>query len=178
MLMKKQTKTRRKKSTNGGVYSLNWHSFNHALTTLEKQAEWAYTQFKHTLPKNWEKKIDQFTSKDIVNLARKKRSMITKEVKHYTDGIVDTISRADFLSNKNHLVKEARKNFNTFLKKLQKSDVAHKAKDIAANKGEKVLSLLNFPTKKEVAKLNARLGQIEKQLRNLSTSTSSTPTNG
>lgn len=167
--MAKKAKISRKKAGNG-AYHLNWHSFDNALTTLEKQAGWAYTQIKHTLPKNWEKKLNHFSSKDLVNLALKKRSQITKEVKHYADGIVDTISRADFLYNKNYLVKEAKKNLNTFLKKLQASDVAGKAKHLAVNKSAKVLSMLNFPTKKEVAKLNARLGQLEKQLKTLSSS--------
>lgn len=168
--MAKKAKRRTGRKTDGDGGHPGWNTFNNALNTLEKQAGWAYTQIRHSLPKNWDKKIGQLTSRDIVTMARKKRNQIAKEVKYYADGIVDTISRADFLSDKNRLVKEARKNLDSFLKKIQKSGVAHKAKDMAADKGAQVLSLLNFPTRKEVARLNGRLGQLEKQLKSLSSS--------
>lgn len=112
------------------------HSKNsgfHLLTTLEKQAEWAYTQ-----------------------------------VRHYADGIVNTISHADFLPNKKKLVKEAKQNLDQFLRKLQKSEVANKAKKLALTEGSKFLAMLDFPSKKDVAKLSTRLSQLEKRLQNIS----------
>ena len=137
----------------------SWHSFNHALTTLEKQAGTAYKQLKHSLPK--------MNAKEVFNLALKKKNQVAKEVKYYTDGIVETLANADFLSNKNRLVKEAKQNVSNILHKLQKSDVALKAKDLAATKGTRLLSLLNFPTKRDVAKLSSRLSQLEKKLKTL-----------
>lgn len=119
-------------------FQLNWNGLNHAFSTLEKQASVAY-----------------------------KRLHLSKEVKHYADGIVHTLTRADFLPNRNKLIREARHNMEKFIKKIQKSDVASKALDLASNKGNKVLSLLNFPTKKDVSRLNARLNQLEKRLKGL-----------
>ena len=92
---------------------------------------------------------------------------VVKEVRYYADGIVQTINHADFLPNKNRLVKEAKKNLHGFLKKIQKSNVANKAIDLAQDKGNQVLSLLNFPTKKEVTRLSRRLSQLEKRLNTL-----------
>lgn len=166
--MKKQNK--RAKKVNHGGFDFSWHAFDHALTAMEKQAEWAYRQFKHTLPKPWEKKLNELDTKEIFGLALKKRKQITKEVKYYTDGIVHTLSNADFLSNKNHLVKEAKHNLENFLHKIQKSGVVTHAKDLAASKGTKVLERLNFPTKKDVVKLNSRLSQLEKRLKDLGSS--------
>ncbi|MDO8527077.1 MAG: hypothetical protein Q7T03_05245 [Deltaproteobacteria bacterium] len=122
----------------------NWNSFDHALTTLEKQAEKAYGQLKHSLPKQWEKKLDHLKSKDIMRLALKKRNQISKEVKFYADGIVNTLSNAHFLPNKNRLV------------------------GVASKTGTKILSMLDFPTKKDVSRLNARLSQLEKRFKSLS----------
>ncbi len=93
---------------------------------------------------------------------------LVKEVRYYADGIIQTINQADFLPNKNRLVKEARRNLHGFLKKIQKSPVAHAAIDLAQSKGTQFLSLLNFPTKRDVAKLNARLNKLEQKFRTVS----------
>lgn len=92
---------------------------------------------------------------------------IVKEVRFYADGIIHTLNHADILPNKNYLMKEAKKNLEGFVKKIQKSNVAHIAIDLASQKSAQVLSLLNFPTKKDVAKLNARLSTLEKKLKHL-----------
>ena len=114
---------------------------NHLLGTIEKQAAWALRQFK--------------------------KSQIVKEVKYYADGIVETISQSDILPDKKRLVKEAKKNLEGFMKKIQKSNVAHMAIDLASQKSSQLLSLFDFPTKKEVSRLNARLSQLEKKLKGL-----------
>lgn len=92
---------------------------------------------------------------------------IVKEVRFYADGIIHTLNHADILPNKNYLMKEAKKNLEGFVKKIQKSNVAHIAIDLASQKSAQVLALLNFPTKKDVAKLNARLSTLEKKLKHL-----------
>lgn len=125
---------------NHGGFPFSFQRVNHAIETLEKEAMWAYKQFKGALPKNWERRLTQLTSNDIFKLALKKRSQITKE---------------------------AKRNLQGFVKKIQKSNVAHVAKNLAKTKGNEFLSMLNFPTKKDVSKLNARLSQIEKRLKNL-----------
>ena len=92
---------------------------------------------------------------------------VIKEVRFYADGILHTLNHADILPNKNYLMKEAKKNLEGFVKKIQKSNVAHIACDLASHKGSQVLAMLNFPTKKDVAKLNARLSTLEKKLKHL-----------
>lgn len=64
-------------------------------------------------------------------------------------------------------VKEARKNLNHILTKMQKSPVGHIAKDLAKTNGTKVLSWLDFPTKKDVTKLHHRLSQLEQRMQDL-----------
>lgn len=145
----------------------NHYFWEHAVTTLEKEASWAYQQFKHSLPKKWEKRLDHWSANDIIQLAFKKRNQIAKEVKCYADGIVHTLSGAHILPNRNKLVKEAKQNLQGFVKKIQKTNVAHEAIKLASNKGSEFLSLLNFPTKKDVSKLNLRLNQLEKKLKSL-----------
>lgn len=108
-----------------------------------------------------------FDFTDIIHLALQKRNQISKEVRYYADGIVHTLTHADFLPNKNKLIREARHNLERFVKKIQKSDVASRAIDMAADKGGEFLSLLNFPTKKDVARLNSRLNHLEKRLKTL-----------
>lgn len=167
-----KTKHSKRKNPNGyGSFDLSWSGFNHALTTLEKGAEKfygkLYSEFKKTIPTPWAKKMGQLSYKDIMKLAAKKHNMITKEVRYYADGIVKTLNGADILPNKNRLVKEAKQSLKSFLAKVQKSNVAHQAKSLAAMNGSKILSLLNFPSKKEVSRLNARLGQLEKRLKGL-----------
>src|SRR3989339_176616 len=117
--MKKRTKARAGKG-NHSLFPLSLRTFDHALNTLEKQAQWAYKQFKHTLPPKWERKLTGLTHRDIIHLALKKRNQITKEVKYFADGIVNTISRADILPDRNRLVKEAKKSLATCLSKLEK----------------------------------------------------------
>lgn len=114
---------------------------HHLLGTIEKQATWALRQFK--------------------------KSQIVKEVKYYADGIVETINQSDILPDKKQLVKEAKKNLECFMKKIQKSNVAHMAIDLASQKSSQLLSLFDFPTKKEVSRLSARLSQLEKKLKGL-----------
>lgn len=142
--------------------------WDHAFDAVEKQANWAYRQFKHSLPKKWEKRLDHWSAKDVIHLALKKRNQIAKEVKYYADGIVHTLNQAHILPERNKLVKEAKRNLQGFVKKIQKSNVAHIAIDLASSKGNEFLTMLNFPTKKDVGRLNARLGQLEKRLKNLS----------
>lgn len=84
------------------------------------------------------------------------------------DGLVETLSKADFLPNKNYLIKEAKRNLKSLLTKVEKTNVGAIAKNMAKTNSTKILSMLNFPTKKEVAKLNARLSQLEKKFRGLS----------
>lgn len=97
------------------------------------QASWAYKQFKH------------------------KRDQIAKEVKHYADGMIHVLNHADILPDKEGLLKEVKQNLKGFIRKIQKSNVAHMAMD-----------LLDFPTKKDVVKLSTRLSQLEKRLNLLS----------
>lgn len=161
------TKTRRKGRGEATLFDFPFNGFNHALTTLEKQAGKAYTQLAKTLPKPWGRKLNQLKKQDLVKLAKKKQAQITKEVKFYADGIVKTIHQAHLLPNKNKLAREAKKNLNLFLKKVQKTDVASLAKSL---NGNKLLHLFEIPTKKDVAKLNARLSRLEKRFSFLETS--------
>lgn len=71
------------------------------------------------------------------------------------------------LPTKKLLVREAKRSLNGLLNKIQKSNVAHLAKDLATHKGAEVLSLLNFPTKRDVNRLSSRLSQLEKRMKNL-----------
>lgn len=81
--------------------------------------------------------------------------LLEKEAKYYSS----------ILPTKKFLIREAKKNLNGLMRKIQKSNVAHLAKDLATHKGSEVLSLLNFPSKKDVSRLNARLSQLEKKIR-------------
>lgn len=83
------------------------------------------------------------------------------------DGLVETLSKADFLPNKNYLIKEAKRNLKSLITKVEKTNVGAMAKNLAKTNSTKILSLLNFPTKKDVAKLNARLSQLEKKFQTL-----------
>lgn len=71
------------------------------------------------------------------------------------------------LKGKTVLAKGVKKNLEKFVKTLQKSDVAHIAKSFAKSNGKKVLNLLNFPSKKDVSKLNTRVTQLEKRFQGL-----------
>lgn len=152
-----------------GAFNLSWNGFNQALTTLEKGAGRLYSDFKKTIPEPWAKKINLLSYKDIMKLAVKKHDLITKEVRYYADGIVKTLNKADILPNKNRLVKEAKQSLKCFLDKVQKSNVAHQAKNLAQLNSSKLLSILDFPSRKDVARLSGRLSQLEKKLKTLGT---------
>lgn len=156
------------KKGNHRFLPVSFPAVDHALATLEKQAAWAYQEFKHFLPKKLEKKLNQWNAEEVFRLAIQKRNQIAKEVKHYADSIVSTLNEAHILPNRNQLAKEAKRNLQGFVKKIQKSNVAHIAIDLASAKGSEFLAMLNFPTKKDVGKLNTRLSQLEKKLKNLS----------
>lgn len=164
--MKKANKIKVKRG-NGPAFPFNWNTVNHALNTIEQQAERAYTQFKHALPRKWEKRLDQLGAKEIMQMALKTRKQITKDVRYYAEGLIDTLSRAPFLPERNRLVREARRNLENVLKKIQKTQIAVKAKHMASSQGSVLLSYLNFPTKRDVARLNTRLSEIEKRLKSL-----------
>lgn len=100
------------------------------------------------------------TEKGFWDLAFKKKAQL--------DGIIHTIAAADFLSNKNHLVKEAKQNLEKCLHKIEKSDVALKAKHLAKAKGNELRSWFNVPSKRDITKLNSRLSQLEKRFKSLS----------
>ena len=115
----------------------SWGSLDQTLDALEKRAFWAYGRFKHALPRPWEKKLDHLTNQQFRKLALKTKKKVLKEVKNYTDGLAHTIY------------------------------ATHIGKAIAKSKSKKLLSLLDFPTKQDVARLHHRLGALEKKLRTL-----------
>lgn len=91
---------------------------------------------------------------------------LEKQVRFYADGLVHTLSHAEeLLPNKAKLMREAKKNLNQFMRKVRKSNMTHLAKNLAHSNGQKLLALLDFPTKKDVARLNARLSKLEKRFK-------------
>lgn len=83
--------------------------------------------------------------------------LLEKEAKYYSS----------ILPTKRFLIREAKKNLNGLVRKIQRSNVAHLARDLAAHKGTEVLSLLNFPSKRDVTRLNARVSKLEQKLNSI-----------
>lgn len=81
--------------------------------------------------------------------------LLEKEAKYYSS----------ILPTKKFLIREAKKNLNGLMRKIQKSDVAHLARDLATHQGAQMLSLLNFPSKRDVTRLNARVNKLEQKLK-------------
>ena len=182
MAKKTQTKSkangtkRAKKSHGPAAYlGLNWPTLDRALTNLEVQAEKAYdhvktlpTDLHKMLPKPWDRRLKNLTSKDVINFAVKQRDNVEHEVKRLADDIVHTLKGAHFLSKQEKLVKEARHNLEIILKKVRRNPMVIQAKDLAKNQGGQLLNILNVPTRKDISKLNSRLTQIEHRLTNIS----------
>ncbi|MBI4224166.1 MAG: hypothetical protein HY609_04475 [Deltaproteobacteria bacterium] len=83
--------------------------------------------------------------------------ILEKEAKYYSA----------VLPTRKFLIREAKKNLNGLMRKIQKSTVAHRAMNLATHKGAEVLSLLNFPNKRDVTRLNGRVAKLEQKLKTI-----------
>ncbi len=156
MAKKKRSTSKRntKRPTNkNGLWGINLTSFDGTLNSLEHQAEKAYKEVK----RHWDKG-------DIFQLAHKKKADVYSQVKHLADGILDTLKKADFLAQKETLVKKAKKNLGQLVTQVQRSAILDKTKDLATHKTHELLSHFNIPTKNDVKSLNQRLSKLEKRL--------------
>ena len=86
------------------------------------------------------------------------------QVKHLADGILDTLKKADFLAQKEALVKKAKKSLEQLIEQVQESSILDRTKDLATTKTHELLSRFNIPTKNDVKSLNQRLSKLEKRL--------------
>lgn len=123
------------------------------------------------LRRNFDDIISKLRKSDFYAMAQEKTGDFEREVRKLADDVVEKVKGLEFGPNgfsTKRLVKDARKSFDHFVLKIEKSDIYSKAKTTAENTRAGILSLLSIPSQSEVEKLEKKIVSLEKRLHHLS----------
>lgn len=166
---KKTTVRHAKKSGgNGSYYDLTL--INEKLSQLENQALKAYEcvqAIKKRSTPDWKDWINKLSPQDWLALANAQRERISLEVKHLSDEILSKIHSADILSNKEHILHDAKDTLEDLINRIDDSDLVDKAIDTAIHTKDGLLAFLNIPTHEEMTQLQRKLNRIERRMSQL-----------
>lgn len=110
--------------------------------------------------------IDQVRSEGIASVASDK----TEELRRIAEDVIERAKEIQFLPthfNRDEIVREARKNLDDLIDKLNTSEILAKARATALNTKDQVLSLLSIPNQSEVIKLSRKITSLEGRVNKL-----------
>lgn len=171
-------KTKKTRTAGGDFLKLRLDKVNKILTRLEGEVESLFKRLvrqgersSRELRRNFDDIISKLRKSDFYAMAQEKTGDFEREVRKLADEVVEKVKGIEFgpsgLSTK-RLVKDARKNFDTLVSKIVKSEIFSKAKATAENTRAGILSFLSIPSQSEVEKLEKKIVSLEKRLHHLS----------
>jgi hypothetical protein len=110
--------------------------------------------------------IDQVRSEGLASVATGK----TEELRRLAEDVIARAKDVQFLPhhfNRDDIVREAKKNLDELIDRLNACDLLAKAKATALNTKDQVLSILSIPNQSEVIKLSRKITSLESRVSKL-----------
>ncbi len=105
---------------------------------------------------------------NILDLAGKVRKEKMGDFSHLLDQILEKARAIEFgRFNSDTLIREAKKNLEGLVEKIQSSDLAHRALAKAVETKGQVFSALSIPTEEDVTRLSRKITVLEKRVNKL-----------
>lgn len=134
---------------------------------LVKQGEKSSKELKQNL----DTLFDAVKKSNFYHTAKKKSINVEKELSRFSEDLLSKVKIFELKSGNfsgKKLLKDARKNLDLFVNKLENSTVVSLAKIRAENTRDGILSLLSIPSQSEVVKLERKISTLEKKIHTLS----------
>lgn len=131
--------------------------------TLVEKAESSSRELK----KGVRSLIEQVRTEGIASVATEKRAELVK----LAEDVINRAKEVQFLNfgnfNRDEIVREAKKNLEELISKINSSEIFAKAKISAINTKDQVLSILSIPSQEEVIKLQRKISTLEDRVSKL-----------
>lgn len=169
--------TRRKQAKASKTTTLKLESITDLLGKLEVEAEKVVRRIvekaetgSRDLKKGIRTLVQQVRSEGIASVAEEKKHELTK----LANEVLSKAKEVQFASignlgnfNRDEIVKEAKKNIEDIVKKINSSDLFARAKVQALNTKDQVLSILSIPSQEDVVKLSRKIVTLEGRVNKL-----------
>lgn len=110
------------------------------------------------------KLLDNSSARDWLAFASLQRGRLVREVRDLGEEIVSKIAHTPVFCQRDELIREARNHIDALLGHLHGGSLVNRALHKARQTQTELLSILNIPSQKELAKLQKKLNQIEARL--------------
>ena len=112
--------------------------------------------------------VDQVRNQGLYNLATEKK----EELRQLAEDVIARVKGIDINfntlhTNRDKIVREAKKNIEDLVDKIYSSELFARAKGAAESTKTQVLSLLSIPTQNEVSKLSQKIATLEGRVNKL-----------
>lgn len=163
--------TRRKQPQVSKTASSKLEGLTDLFSKLEVEAEKVVRRFiekaeqsSRDLKKGISALVEQVRTEGIASVANEKKT----DLIHLAEEVVGKAKEVQFLSlgnlNKDEIVREAKKNLDELVARINASDLLAKAKVTASNTKDHVLSILSIPSQTEVVKLSRKITSLESRV--------------
>ena len=160
-----------------GVSKATSHKFEGVtdiLSKLEVEAEKVVRalidkteQSSRDLKKSITTLIDQVRNEGLAVVANEKR----EDFRRLAEDVMTRAKEIQFLPlghfNRDAIVREAKKNLEDVVSRINASDLIARARETALNKKDRVLSILSIPSQTEVVKLSRKITNLESRVNKL-----------
>lgn len=110
------------------------------------------------------KLLDNSSARDWLAFASLQRGRLVREVRDLGEEIVSKIAHTPVFCQRDELIREARNHIDALLGHLNGGSLVNRALHKARQTQTELLSILNIPSQKDLAKLQKKLNQIEARL--------------
>ncbi|GEM_PF-2936701 len=166
--------TRRKRSQVSKTAAGKLEGLTDLFSKLEVEAEKVVRRFiekaeqsSRDLKKGISTLVEQVRTEGIASVASEKKTDLIR----LAEEVVGRAKEVQFLSlgtlNKDEIVREAKKNLDELVARINSSDLLAKAKVTASNTKDHVLSILSIPSQTEVVKLSRKITSLESRVSKL-----------
>lgn len=166
--------TRRKRAQASKVVPGKLEGVTDLFAKLEVEAEKIVRRFiekaeqsSHDLKKGITTLVEQVRAEGFASVASEKKENLIR----LAEEVVGKAKEIQFLPlgslNKDEIVREAKKNLDELVARINSSDLLAKAKVRASNTKDHVLSILSIPSQDEVVKLSRKITTLESRVNKL-----------
>lgn len=166
--------TRRKRTQVSKASPRKFEGFADLLGKLEVEAEKVVRRFidkaEHSsreLKKGISALIEQVRTEGLATVASEKK----EDLIHLAEDVITRAKEIQFLPlgnfNRDEIVREAKKNLEDLISRINSSELLARAKVTAVNTKNQVLSILSIPSQSEVVKLSRKITSLESRVNKL-----------
>lgn len=172
------SKSHPKNRFDGAFIKSRFNRLNHVIGRFETEFEGLFKKLvkqgeksSKDLKQNFDTLLTALKKSNFYHAAKKKSINVEKELSKFSEDILSKVKQFELKSGNfsgKKLLKDARKNLDLFVNKLENSSVVSLAKNRAENTRDGILSLLSIPSQSEVVKLERKISTLEKKIHTLS----------